>query len=191
MTSSLAPSMARRIVGRTRRLGGVTSASIATLTPRQTDDADRLAFLDWRAHRAVVDDARDQLSLPFFGTITLIGSLLANFTERLSPPGTGVADLLVLGEQRPRLECEAPFQHFLGFLGAIIRVVEAIDDHDQADAVLQPTRPCRNRRPWCSRSSIRQRRSSRIQQRIAVLLPDLVQVNSLLAEQFVELGKSG
>ena len=27
-------------------------------------------------------------SLPFFGTITLIGSGLASFTERLSPPNT-------------------------------------------------------------------------------------------------------
>ena len=59
-------------------------------------------------------------------------------TERVGiEAAQAVADQLVGCEQRPRLEIpKAPFQHLLGFLGAVIRVVEAVDDHDQPRVVL-------------------------------------------------------
>src|SRR4029077_10056520 len=96
----------------------------------------------------------------------------------------GIADRLIGGEQSARFEvAETPFEHFLGFRGPIIGIVKAVDDHDQPYAVLHGGAD--HAVPALLGISGLEAVGALegVQQWIAVLLPDLVPGEFLLAEQ--------
>src|ERR1700722_10065423 len=176
--------LADRIRRVDRRLHGDVSAA------PHPDDADLLAGFDGGANRTAVDHARDQF---------VVAVLLYHHLDRLgarkpdraavAAEHLGIADRLLRGEQCPRLEiAESPFQHLLGLGGAVIRILEAVDDADQADAVLHG-RADHAVAALVGKSGLQPVGArQRGQERIAVLLADLVPGELLLAEQLVELG---
>src|SRR5665213_3984867 len=88
------------------------------------DDADPLAGLDGSADRPIIDDARDQFVVAVFRHHHL-DRHRARKLERaaVAAEHPGIADRLVGREQSARLEiAEAPFQHLLGFGGAVLRI---------------------------------------------------------------------
>ena len=184
MTSSLAPSIARRMVepvadrlrGIDRRFHGDIGAA------PDPDHADRLALGDRRPHRAVIDDARDQL----FAAVLRhhhLDRLAACELDRaaLAAEHLGVADLLVGREQRARLEiAKTPFQHLLGFRGAIVGIFEAVDHDDQPGVVLHGRADHAVAAVLGVAGLQPVGAVERVQQRIAVLLADLVPGEFLL-----------
>src|SRR5207302_10372105 len=103
------------------------------------DDADRLAGRDRFAHRPVIDDARDE----FFAAAVFGHHDLDRFGARqfhrpaLAAKHPGIADRLIRRDQGTHFKiAESPFQHFLGFARAVVRVFQAVDDNDQPYAVL-------------------------------------------------------
>src|SRR6202158_3963477 len=172
------------IRGINRRLHGDIGAA------PNPDHADLLTGLDGRADRPVINHACDQL----VGAVFLnhhLDRLGADQLDRsaVAAEHLGIADQLLCREQRPRLEIAiSPFQHLLGFGRAIVGILQTVDDDDQpysvlhggADHAVAALLGITGLQPVGA--------LERIQQRIAVLLPDLVPGEFLLAEQLVELG---
>src|SRR5215831_3262312 len=99
---------------------------------------DSLPGLDRRMHRAAIDHAGDQF---------LVGVLLHHHLDRFRADQLDraafaaeqpcVTERLLGRKQGSPLEIAiSPFQHLFGFVGAVFLIFQAIDDHDQADAVL-------------------------------------------------------
>ncbi len=136
----------------------------------------RLPRLDRRPHRSLIDDTRDQLvaaALLHHDADWLMageGHRTAGAAKHL-----GIADHVLGLEQRAQLEAaKSPFQQFLGLGHAIVRIIETVDHHDQPQPVLDG-RGDRAISAILGRSrdqAIGPRH--RVQQRIAVLLADLV-----------------
>ncbi len=148
------------------------------------DDADLLTGLDRRTYRPIINHARDQ----FIGAVLVHHHLDRLGTGKfhraaLAAKHLGVADRLLCREQRPHLEvAKSPFEHLLGFGGAIVGIIEPVHDNNQPQAILhggadhavaaflgvsglQPVGALEGG-----------------QQRIAVLLPDLVPGEFALAK---------
>src|SRR5712671_2644141 len=150
---------------------------------------DRLAFLDRRADRAAVDDSRHDLVVraPRHQQVDGAGGHQGNAGLGAAEQ-PGVADILALGEQEARLEAfESPFEQPLALVGAIIRALQAVDDDDQAQAVLR--RGADQPIAAAFGKSGLQAVGADIhgEQRIAVQLADLVPGELLLAVHRIEL----
>ena len=172
------------------RVGGIDRRLHRDIGPApDPDHADLLAGRDRRPDRAAIDHARDQLLVDVFRHHHL-DRLRARKPDRATVAAKHfcVADRLVGGEQRAGLEiAKTPFQHLLGLGGAVVRVFQAVDHDDQPGVVLHggADHAVAALLGVAGLQAVGARH--RIQQWIAVLLPDLVPSEFLLAEQFVHV----
>src|SRR5882757_918649 len=152
-------------------------------------DADLLARRDRRLDRTAIDNPREQrvVAVLRHQHLDWIG---ADELDRaaLAAEHPGIADRLIGRDQRPGFKtAEAPFQHLLGFGGAIVRILKTVDHDDQPRVVLH-RRADHAVAALLGVAGLQPIGAGQgLEQRIAVLLADLVPGELLLAEQSVHV----
>ncbi len=165
--------------------------SSATLSPRHTfSDAIYLALVDRRPDRPLIDHPCENAIagiLRHHQADFLGAHGLKRHVALLAAEHAGIADLLAFGEQQPLLETvEAVIQKFPRCVRALIARFQTIDDHDQPHAVLH------RRSDQAVAGFVGEAGLHAVgadihgEQRVAILLADLVEGEFLLGVPFIE-----